>query len=141
MITGGLSASRVCVETGGSDLRKSARSTVISSLLSFIAQCLGDRRKQRLRVERFAKEPAYSLHPRLISNIMAPRDQENRQLSMRTPNDPAEFEAAATGHSNIGQHQVHVRTALSAHRPHRRDMAVRVSARLQTLTTHTTHHL
>src|SRR3546814_8409862 len=87
MITSGFSASRVCVETGGSDLRKSARSTVISSLLSFIAQCLRDRRKQRLRVERFAKEPAYSLSPRLISNLMATRDQENRQLSMTLPDD------------------------------------------------------
>src|SRR3546814_6888450 len=111
MITGGLSASRVCVETGGSDLRKSARSTVISSLLSFIAQCLGDRRKQRLRVERFAKEPAYSLSPRLISNLMATRDQENRQLSMRLPDDLAEFEAADPGHANIGDKQVHVRKA------------------------------
>src|SRR3546814_8609518 len=100
MITSGFSASRVCVETGGSDLRKSARSTVISSLLSFIAQCLGDRRKQRLRVERFAKEPAYSLSPRLISNLMATRDQENRQLSMRLPDDLAEFEAADPGHAN-----------------------------------------
>src|SRR3546814_15655274 len=97
MITSGFSASRVCVETGGSDLRKSARSTVISSLFSFIAQCLGDRRKQRLSVERFAKDPAYSLSPRMIRNLMAPGDQENRQLSMRHPDDPEEFEAAVPG--------------------------------------------
>src|SRR3546814_15632745 len=117
MITSGFSASRVCVETGGSDLRKSARSTVISSLLSFIAQCLGDRRKQRLRVERFAKEPAYSLSPRLISNLMATRDQENRKLSMRLPDDLAELEAADPQHANIVDQQVHVRKALCDQRP------------------------
>src|SRR3546814_2901998 len=77
-----------------------------------MAQCLGDRRKQRLLGERFAKEPAYSLSPRLISNLMATRDQENRQLSMRLPDDPAEFEAADPGHAHLGDQQVHVRKAL-----------------------------
>src|SRR3546814_9468677 len=103
----------------------------MSSLLSFIAQCLGDRRKQRLRVERFAKEPAYSLSPRLISNLMATRDQENRQLSMRLPDDLAEFDAADHGHANLGDQLVHVRQALCEQRTRRCETAGRVSGRLQ----------
>src|SRR3546814_14867743 len=101
----------------------------MSSLLSFIAQCPGDRRKQRLRVERFAKEPAYSLSPRLISTLMATRDQENRQLSMRPPDDLAEFEPAAPGHATPADQQVHVRTALSEQRPRRCDTPGNLSRR------------
>src|SRR3546814_14083747 len=95
------------------------RFLTLTSFVTFLAQCRGNRSKQHLRVERFAKEPAYSLSPRLISNRMATRDQENRQLSMRLPDDLAEFEAADPGHANIGDQQVHVRKALCEQRTRR----------------------